>query len=155
MATITTKKVINFVVRNIICHFGLPQAIITDNGAQFESREFKDLCHKYHINKRFAIVAHPKANGQVEAVNKIIKSILKKRLEKARGKWVDELQTALWTYRTTHKSVTSHTPFSLAYGTEAVIPVELEVPSHRVTYYNPKTNPNLLLESPDFVDEKR
>ena len=68
---------------------------------------------------------------------------------------MDELPTALWAYRTTHKSVTGHTPFSLAFGTEAVIPIELEVPSHRVTYYDPKTNQNLLLESLDFVDEKR
>jgi hypothetical protein len=155
MATITTKKVINFVVRNIICRFGLPRTIITDNGTQFESKEFKEFCQRYGIEKRFAAVAHPKANGQVEAVNKIIKSILKKRLEKARGKWVDELPTALWAYRTTHKTATGHTPFALAYGTEAVIPVELEVPSHRVTYYDPASNQDLLLESLDFIDEKR
>ena len=80
---------------------------------------------------------------------------MKKRLEKARGKWVDELPTALWAYRTTYKSTAGHTPFSLAYGTEAIIPVELEIPSHWVTYYDPKINQDLLLESLDFVDEKR
>ena len=64
---------------------------------QFESREFKEFCQKYCIEKWFAAVGHPKANGQVKAVNKIVKSILKKHLEKARGKWVDELQTTLWT----------------------------------------------------------
>ena len=133
----------------------LPRTIVTDNGTQFESREFKEFCLKYGIDKKFAAVAHPKANGQVEAVNKIIKSILKKHLEKVGGKWVDELPTALWAYRTTHKSATGHTPFALAYGSEAVIPVELEVPSHRVTYYDPKTNQNLLLESLDCIDEKR
>ena len=127
-ATITTKKVINFVVRNIIYRFGVPRTIITDNGTQFESKEFKDFYHKYGIEMKFAAVAHPKANGQVEAVNKKIKSILKKHLEKARGKWVDELPTALWAYRTTHKTAAGHTPFALAYGTVAVIPVEFEVP---------------------------
>src|SRR5574338_961316 len=75
LATITSKKVINFAVRNIICRFGLPRTIITDNGTQFESREFKEFCLKYGIEKKFAVVAHPKPNGQVEAVNKIIKSI--------------------------------------------------------------------------------
>ena len=44
--------------------------------------------------------------------------------------------------------------FALAYGMVAVIPVELEVPSHRVTYYNPVLNQDLLLESLDFIDEK-
>src|SRR5574338_1360601 len=98
LATITTKKVINFVVRNIICQFGLPHTIITDNGTQFDSAEFKDFCKRFHIQKKFSAVAHPQPNGQVEAVNKVIKSILKKRLEKVRGKWVDELPMALWAY---------------------------------------------------------
>ena len=95
LVTITTKKVINFVVRNIICRFGLPRTIITDNGTQFDSAEFKDFCQRFHIQKKFSAVAHPQANGQVEAVNKVIKSILKKRLERAGGKWVDELPMAL------------------------------------------------------------
>ena len=67
---------------------------------------------------------------------------------------MDELPTALWAYRTTHKSATDHISFNLAYGYEAVIPVELEVPSHRVTYYDPRMNKYLLLEYLDFVDEK-
>lgn len=154
LATITTKKVINIVVRNIICRFGLPRTIITNNGTQFKSKEFKEFCQKYGIEKMFVAVAHPKANGQVDAINKIIKSILKKCMEKDRVRWVDELPTALWAFRTTHKTATGHTPFALAYGTEAVIPLELEVPSHWVTYYDPKSNQNLLLESLDFIDEK-
>lgn len=52
------------------------------------------------------------------------------------------------------KSTTDHTPFTLAYGSEAVIPVELKVSSHRVTYYDPRMNIDFLLESLDFVDEK-
>lgn len=155
LATITTKKVINFVVCNIICRFGLPHTIITDNGAQFDSAEFKNFSLRFHIHKKFSAVAHPQANGQVEAVNKVIKYILKKRLEKAGGKWVDELPIALWAYRTTHKTATGHTPFSLSYGAEAVISVEMEVHSHRVTYYDPKTNAIILAESLDLLDERR
>ena len=62
---------------------------------------------------------------------------------------------ALWAYRTTHKTATGHTPFSLSYGSEAVIPVELEVRSHRATYYDPKTNAILLAQSLDLLDERR
>ena len=40
LATITSKKMINFVTKNIICRYGVPQKIITDNGTQFESEEF-------------------------------------------------------------------------------------------------------------------
>ena len=62
---------------------------------------------------------------------------------------------ALWAYQTTHKTATGHTPFSLSYDSEAVIPVEMEVSSHRVTYYDPKTNAILLSESLDLLNEKR
>ena len=62
---------------------------------------------------------------------------------------------ALWAYRMTHKTATGHTPFSLSYGAEAVIPVEMEVHFHCVTYYDPKTNAILLAESLDLLDERR
>ena len=50
---------------------------------------------------------------------------------------------------------TGHTPYSPSFGSEAVIPVELEVPSHQVAYYDPMTNKALLLESLDMIEEKR
>ena len=62
---------------------------------------------------------------------------------------------ALWAYQTTHRSATGHTPFSLSYGFETIILVELEVPSHHVTYYDPKRNSILLAESLDLLDKKR
>jgi len=91
----------------------------------------------------------------VEAVNKIIKSTIKKQLEKAKGGWVDKLPFALWAYRTTHKTATGHSPFSLAYESGAMIPVELEVPTHRRIHFNQEQNEWLLLEELDRLDEKR
>ena len=155
MATITSQKMINFVTKNIICRYGVPQKIITDNGTQFESEEFQNFCKKFKIQKSFSAVAHPQANGQVEAVNKIIKSTIKKQLEQAKGGWVDKLPFALWAYRTTHKTATGHTPFSLAYGAEAMIPVELEVPTHRRINFNEAENEKLQLEALDQLDERR
>ena len=49
---------------------------------------------------------------------------LKKRLEEAKGKWVDELPHVMWTYRTTPRRSTSETLFSMTYGSKAVIPTE-------------------------------
>ena len=59
LATITSKKMINFVTKNIICRYGVPQKIITDNGTQFESEEFQDFCKRFKIQKSFSVVAHP------------------------------------------------------------------------------------------------
>jgi len=155
LATITSKKMINFVTKNIICRYGVPQKIITNNGTQFESEEFQNFCEQFKIKKSFSTVAYPQANGQVEAVNKIVKSTIKKQLEKEKGGWVDKLPFALWAYRTIHKTATGHIPFSVAYGSEAMIPVELEVPTHRRIHFNQARNEWLLLEALDQLDEKK
>ena len=78
LASITTKKVLDFVVKNIICRFGLPAKIVSDNGTQFDSDVFTDFYARHGIQKSFSAVAHPQANGQVEAVNKRLKDTLKK-----------------------------------------------------------------------------
>ena len=59
LAAITSKKMINFVTKNITCRYGVPQKIITDNGTQFESEEFQDFCKRLKIQKSFSAVAHP------------------------------------------------------------------------------------------------
>jgi len=68
---------------------------------------------------------------------------------------VDELPTALWAYRTLYKTATGHTLFSLAYGSEAMLPVETIVPSHRRIHYNPKENEVLRNVSLDLIEEWR
>jgi len=70
-------------------------------------------------------------NGAVEAANKNIKKILSKTTENYRD-WHDMLPYALMAYRTSIRTSTGATPFSLMYGMEAVLPVEVEVPSLRV-----------------------
>ena len=131
LTKISSAKVINFLIRNVLCRYGVPQKIIFDNGLQFDSDEFTSWCLEHGIARSFSAVAYPQANGQVEAVNKVLKTLVKKKLEKSKGAWVDELTTALWAYRTSYKTATGHTPFALAYGAEAMLPVETVIPSHR------------------------
>ena len=72
---------------------------------------------------------YPQNNGQVEAINKTLLTALKKRLEWAKEKWVDELLGVLWAYRTTFRRPTRITHFVLAYGMEVVIPTEIGMPT--------------------------
>ncbi|KAL5560512.1 hypothetical protein UlMin_036723 [Ulmus minor] len=89
------------------------------------------------------------------STNKTVINIIKKRLEKAKGLWADELPSVLWAYRTTTKTSTGETPFSLAYGTEAVIPVECGIPSARYIWLNEDSNRELLNHSLDAIDDLR
>ncbi|KAL0303339.1 UNVERIFIED_CONTAM: hypothetical protein Sradi_6202000 [Sesamum radiatum] len=77
------------------------------------------------IKQRFTTVANPQANGQVEVTNRILIQEIRRRLERVGGNWAEELTSFLWAYQTIPRGSTSKSPFSLVYGTEAIIPAEL------------------------------
>ena len=80
---------------------------------------------------------------------------LKKRLDDAKGKWIEELSHILWTYRTTPRRSTKETPFSMIYGAKVVILLETGFPTLRTSSFNPSSNNELLEKSLDLIDEKR
>ena len=86
-------------------------------------------------------------------MNRTILRGLRARLDGSRGRWVDELPSVLWAYHTSPRTPTGETPFSLVFGAEAVIPVEIGLPSPRVESYNEGNNSEMLRASLDFIDE--
>jgi hypothetical protein len=140
LATITTENVIKFLWKSIVYRFGIPYAIVTDNGKQFDCDRFRERCAELGIRKSFSTPVFPKSNGQVEATNKTLIQMLKKKLGRKKEAWVEYLPEVLWSYRTTVRTATGETPFALTYGMEAVIPVEVGSPSFRVAHYNPGLN---------------
>ena len=78
---------------------------------------------------------------------------LKKILDNAKGKWVEELSHVLWTYRTTSRRSTGETPFSMTYGVEVVIPLETGFPTLRMSSFTPSNNDGLLGKSLDLIEE--
>ena len=155
LAKIIEKQTTKFIWRNIICRFGLPHTIITDNGTQFDNAAFDEFCEKWKIRNLRTSPYHPQANGQVEAVNKIIKHHLKTKLGECKGEWPELLPEVLWAYRTTTRTSTGETPFSLAFGVDAVVPVEIQVPSYRIEQYDPAGNQEDLRLHLDLLEEQR
>ena len=107
------------------------------------------------IINRYSTPAYPQGNGHAEAINKVIVSGLKKRLDDAKGKWVEELSHILWTYRTTLRRSIRETPFSLTYRAEAVIPLETGFPMLRTSSFTLSSNDGLLEKSLDLIEERR
>ncbi|XP_074327600.1 uncharacterized protein LOC141665512 [Apium graveolens] len=107
------------------------------------------------IELRFTSVAHPQANGKAEVDNIIILDGLKKRVESSRNTWEDELLPILWAYHTTCKVTTEVTPFMLAYGAEAVVPLEITHGSPRIEAYEPETNEEGKKLALDLIDKVR
>ena len=115
---IRDQDVESFLWKNIVTRFGIPRALVMDNGTQFKSSNIKEFCDKYGIKQSFSFPSYPQGNGQAEASNKVILDGLKKRLDESKGKWVSELPSMLWAYRTTPRRSTRETSFSLTHGTE-------------------------------------
>ena len=119
-ASIKDRDVTRFIWKNIVCWFGIPRSIVSDNGQQFDSRVYRDFFQELKIRNLYSTPRYPKSNGQAEASNKTRLIALKKQLDSAKGKWVEELPGVLWAYRSTTRKPTGISPFSLTYGREAV-----------------------------------
>ena len=91
LANIRDVDVKRFVWKNIVTRFGVPHMLISDNDLQFDSKIFRKYCGELGITNRYSTPAYPQGNEQAEAVNKAIINGLKKRLDIAKGKWVEEL----------------------------------------------------------------
>ena len=83
------------------------------------------LCTELGIKQVFALVEHPQKNGQVESANRVLLRDLKRRLDKAKGTWAEEVPRIVLAYHTTPQSTTKETPFSLVYDLDAMIPIEI------------------------------
>ncbi|XP_065017743.1 uncharacterized protein LOC135644202 [Musa acuminata AAA Group] len=154
LATITERQIEKFVWRNLVTRFGLPKTIITDNGPQFASGKFREFCASYGIRLRFSSLAYPQTNGLAEVTNRSILDGLKRRVSVARSAWTDELPSVLWSLRTTPKIATGESPYSLAFGTEAVLPPEIAIPTPRTKNYDEGTSNEGLRASLDMLEER-
>jgi len=130
-ANVTRNVVIKFIKKELICRYGLPSKIITDNATNLNNKLMKELCDDFKIRHHNSSPYRPKMNGAVEAANKNIKKIKQKMVVTYKD-WHEMLPFALHEYRTSVRTSTWATPFSLVYGMETVLPFEIEIPSLRV-----------------------
>ena len=151
LANIRDADTKRFVWRNIITRFGVPRVLISDNELQFDSKAFRRYCCELGITNKYSTPAYPQGNEQAKTSNKVIVNGLKKRLDDAKGRWVEELPHVLWAYRMTLRWLMGETPFAMTYGAEAVIPLEANFPTPRTNSFNPSGNDELLGESLDLI----
>ena len=112
-------------VKNWICRYGVPDSIHSDQGRNFESQVFEEMCHLLNINKTRSTAYHPEGNGQVENMHKTLKSMLKARVEDDPQGWDEQLDYCMMAFRSSVHSSTEHTPFELMFGREMRIPLDV------------------------------
>jgi len=156
-ANVTRKVVTKFIRKELICRYGIPERIITGNATNLNNHMMSELCEEFKIKHHNSSLYQPKMNGEVEAANKNIKKIIQKMVVTYKD-WHEMLPFALHGYRTSVRTSTGATPFSLVYGMETVLPFEVEIPSLGVLMETKLEEAEWVQARYDqlsFIDEKR
>ena len=109
--------------------------IVIDHGSHFQNSMMTELTTMLGFRQEQSSLYYPQANGQVEAVKKTLKTILKRTVDAACSNWHIMLYHALWAYRTNVKTVTGFPPFQFIHGVEAITLVECEIPSLKIAIH--------------------
>ncbi|KAG9442376.1 hypothetical protein H6P81_018230 [Aristolochia fimbriata] len=155
---VKATTVANFIRTQIIYRYGVPRYIVTDNGMSSKNRVMDRLCKKFRIQQWTSSAYNPTANGLAEAFNKTLCKILKKMICANKKSWDEKLGEALWAYKTSFRTLTQSTTYSLVYGTEAVLPLEVQLPSLRIAIREGLTTEEcaqLRLAELESLDEQR
>lgn len=116
-STISKAFVIYFV-----CCYGLPSIIVTDQGRNFISNLFKQVCKLLKIEKLNCTAYHPQSNGALERSHRTLGDYLRSYTEKDPQNWDEFVPFAMFAYNSTPHSSTNYMPFELLYGTIPNIP---------------------------------
>ncbi|KAM1355796.1 hypothetical protein ACFX2H_029806 [Malus domestica] len=152
------ETVVRFIKEYIIYRYDIPRYIITDNKKQFSNRLMDELCKKYMFKYHKSSIYHALANGLAETFNKMLCNILKKMIDRTKRNWHERINETLWVYRTTYRTPTQATPYSLVYGVEVDLPLESQIFLLRMAIQEgltKKENGKLRLQELEALDEMR
>ena len=134
-----------FLFNHVIERFGVPQSIVADHRSHSHNQMMEELSSKLGFRHENSTPYYPQANGQVKAIKKNLKMMLRRMFGEHKSTWHHILFSALWDYRTSVKTAIGFTPFHLVYGLEAVLPIQCQIPSLKLVV-------ELLQDT--FVEEK-
>jgi len=118
-----SATIIDWLVRDIFFRHGVPDMITTDNGTQFDSREFREFCADRNIELHLASPYHHQGNGLVERAIRTLQSMLRTSCAD-QNEWSTRLPDLAWIYNTRKHLATGVSPFSLVYGREPRIRID-------------------------------
>ena len=121
-----------FLYENILCRFNCPIELISDQGGHFLNTVIHGLTDHYVIVHKNSTPYYPQVNGLAESTKKALQIILKKIVNENCTDRDTRLHNVLWAYRTSFKTSIHSTPFLLAFGLKAIMPVKFQVLSIRI-----------------------
>jgi hypothetical protein len=150
----TTDTTMCFFFNHVISIFGVPLQLVFDHRKHFENEISIELSSWLGFSHEFSTPYYPQSNRQVEAVNKVLKTMLQHTVNKHKTNWHHMLFSTLWAYCMAMKTTIGFTPFHLVHGVEATLPIECEIPTlctaiELLPYTTPMEQRLLNLESLD------
>ena len=106
----------------------MPEQLHSDRGTQFESTLFAKLCATFGVYKTRTTAYRLQANGKCERFNRTLVAMLRCAVQRRQYDWESLLAPVLQSYRSTVSEATGFTPFSLAFGREMRLPIDLGSP---------------------------
>nr|GEY77531.1 reverse transcriptase domain-containing protein [Tanacetum cinerariifolium] len=122
---IFARVVVRF-LKSLFARFGTPRAIISDRGTHFCNDKFAKVMSKYGVTHCLGTAYHPQTSGQVEVSNRGLKCILERTVGENCASWSENLEDALWAFRTAYKTPNGCTPYKLVCRKSCHLPIELE-----------------------------
>ena len=119
------SSIARVVVNEIICRFGIPDTIHTDQGRNFESGLIRDICQLLGVKKTRTVPYHPDSDGLVERFNRTLIDMLSMAVSDNEQDWDLQLSTLLLAYRTSRHETTGTTSFFLMFGRDPLLPEDV------------------------------
>lgn len=121
----TAQTVADKLVTGFICTFGAPYRIHTDQGREFESELFSEICSLLGIAKSRTTPYHPQSDGMIERFNRTLQQMLAIFVDENRTNWDDHLPYLMMAYRATVHESTKCTPNLIMLGKEITLPIDV------------------------------
>lgn len=122
-----TRTIAEVFIKQWICRHGVPLTLHSDQGSNFSSELFTELCRLLRMNKTRTTPFHPQGNGAVERFHRTLRQSLLAHTEYERMNWDTTLPWCLWAYRSITHNSTNHSPAAALYGRELRLPLDFEL----------------------------
>ena len=134
----TAQSVADAFFNQVVCRFGMPSVIHSDQGREFENKIMQELCLLGGSHKTRTTPYHPESDGMVERFNRTLLMMLAMFAGKNRDDWDDLLPAVMMAYRS---SVHESTGFRLMFGEECTLPMDIGLPKEQLDTTDSITSP--------------